>query len=245
LTKIPFPAFTFFYTVVAIIAIGADSLDLKWTYYLSKPVLLISLLILFRIMTKKSGYNIFRALITGAILLSIIGDILMMFSPESDNYFLAGLGTFLVVHFFYTAAFTYDIFQKRVKEQHWGQLAISTLMVVYSAEFYILNRYSFGSMWLPVMIYCIAISLMGISAIMRGRYHNPAAYYRIVTGALLFIVADSFIALDKFVIQFDFSGVIILGTYFAAQYLICIGCIRVALQKAPVTWDSGQLKTGV
>jgi uncharacterized membrane protein YhhN len=234
LNRIPYPAFTIFYAVIAIVAIGADSLDLKWTYYMSKPVLLLSLLIIFRISIQKSGYKIFTSLITGALIFSTAGDILMMFTSESDNFFLAGLVTFLIAHFFYTAAFTYDIFQKRVKEQHWGQLALSTLMVVYSAEFYILNRFSFGAMWLPVMIYCIAISVMGISAIMRGRYQNPSAYYRIVAGALLFIAADSFIALEKFVIHFDLSGVIILGTYFAAQYFICTGCISIALQKAPV-----------
>jgi uncharacterized membrane protein YhhN len=234
LNRIPYPAFTIFYAVIAIIAIVADSLDLKWTYYMSKPVLLLSLLILFRISIQKSGYKIFTSLITGALIFSTAGDILMMFTSESDNFFLAGLVTFLIAHFFYTAAFTYDIFQKRVKEQHWGQLALSTLMVVYSAEFYILNRFSFGPMWLPVMIYCIGISVMGISAIMRGRSHNSSAYYRIVAGALLFIAADSFIALEKFVIHFDLSGVIILATYFTAQYFICIGCISVALQKAPV-----------
>jgi len=212
---------------------------------MSKPILLLSLLFLFRTSTQKSVYTIFSSLITGALVFSAAGDILMMFTDVSDNFFLAGLVTFLIAHFFYTAAFTYDIFQKRVKEQHWGQLAFSTLMVVYSAEFYILNRFSFGDMWLPVMIYCIAISVMGISAIMRGRYHNPSAYYRIVAGALLFIAADSFIALEKFVMHFDFSGVVILGTYFTAQYLISMGCISIALQQVPATSAAEQLKTGI
>ena len=75
------------------------------------------------------------------------------------------------------------------------------------------------------MIYCIALTAMGVAAVMRDRIKNREGYFRVVLGAVFFIISDSVLATDKFVAPFEGAGILILGTYFFAQYLIVTGCV--------------------
>jgi uncharacterized membrane protein YhhN len=51
------------------------------------------------------------------------------------------------------------------------------------------------------------------------------SYYLGLTGAILFVISDSAIAIDKFSHQFKSSGFVIMSTYIVAQYLIVAGYI--------------------
>lgn len=153
-----------------------------------------------------------------------VGDLLLMFVPLHEKYFTFGLIAFLFAHICYTGGFILQIFKFRPWNQHWGQLAFSTLIVVYGAEFFILSRQHFGNLVLPVLIYCISITAMGVAAIMRNRKIYYKGYGMVSTGALLFIVSDSILATNKFIFSFDYSGTLILLTYFTAQYFIATGC---------------------
>jgi len=156
---------------------------------------------------------------------SALGDFLLMFSGDDEGYFIAGLVAFLIAHLCYIGGFISQIMQNRPWNFHWGQLAFSTLIVVYGAEFFIINRESFGALMFPVFIYCIAITLMGVTAVMRDRYRNGNGYFRVVIGALFFIISDSLLATAKFITPFEGSGLLILATYFFAQYMIATGCM--------------------
>jgi len=74
------------------------------------------------------------------------------------------------------------------------------------------------------MIYCISITAMGVAAVMRNRQIYYKGYGMVITGALIFIVSDSILATNKFIFPFDYSGTLILLTYFIAQYFIATGC---------------------
>ncbi len=226
MNKLPYPLFTFFYALIAVIAMLAEILELSLAYYFTKPVLLLMLFFLFRTYTTTGSLPWFRNIILFALFFSFIGDVLLMFAHRSEAFFMAGLIAFLFVHLGYSTAFLADMFMNRPWKQHWGQLAFATMIVVYAAEFYILNRFSFESLWLPVLIYCMAITLMGVTATMRDLYKNRESFFMIVTGSVLFIISDSLLATDKFVIQFSYAGTLILSTYFMAQYLIVTGCLK-------------------
>jgi uncharacterized membrane protein YhhN len=68
---------------------------------------------------------------------------------------------------------------------------------------------------------------MGVAAVMRDRSRNTAAYNHVVAGAVLFILSDALLATDKFIMPFKGAGLAILGSYFAAQYLILAGVLPV------------------
>ena len=158
-------------------------------------------------------------------LFSAAGDTLLMFSKNNESYFIAGLVAFLIAHLAYTAGFILHIFESGRWNQHWSQLAFSTLIVVYGAEFFILNRVSFGSLQVPVLFYCIAITAMGVAAVMRDKEKNNKGYFKVVTGAVFFIISDSLLAIYKFRTPFPGADLLILSTYFFAQYLIAMGTL--------------------
>jgi uncharacterized membrane protein YhhN len=218
--------FTGFYFILMFVVITVEWFELKWLYYVTKPAMVITLLWYFLTATKGEENPIFRNLIAMALVFCVAGDTLLMFVNESEYYFLGGLVAFLTGHLFYTAAFTFEILKNRPWKQHWGQLAFSTLIVVFGVEFYIINRESFGSMWLPVLLYCSVITIMGVTATMRDSSAPRKGFYQIIGGACLFIISDSLLATNKFIVPFYLAGPMILITYFSAQYLIVKGCIH-------------------
>ena len=47
-----------------------------------------------------------------------------------------------------------------------------------------------------------------------------------MTGALLFVISDSVLAVNKFYYSFEWAGVVIMLTYGLAQLFICEGAIK-------------------
>lgn len=230
-----YPKFTIAYVALSIIVIVSGWAQLTWTYYLTKPMVLLMLFFFYRIQTGNVQNKSFRNFILAGFLLSAAGDTVLMFTDHGQVYLLTGLVLFLLAHGSYILGFLNDILKNRPWNQHWGQLAFSTLLVVYGAEFYIINRFSFGEMSLPVMIYCIGITAMGVTAAMRDRTHNFGAYLMVCVGSVFFMISDSLLATQLFITPYPFSGQLILGTYFLAQYLIGIGTLaRLKNQKIPL-----------
>jgi uncharacterized membrane protein YhhN len=81
-------------------------------------------------------------------------------------------------------------------------------------------------MRLPVIIYTIVILTMLEAAINRYGKVNRLSFILVLTGAILFVISDSLIALNKFGFPFMFSGVAVMTTYIAAQYLIVAGILK-------------------
>ena len=80
------------------------------------------------------------------------------------------------------------------------------------------------SLLIPIIIYMITITIMAISASERNT--NPESYRLILLGAILFVLSDTLIAIDKFVVPVPFQTFLIMGTYVLAQYLICVGFLK-------------------
>jgi uncharacterized membrane protein YhhN len=82
-----------------------------------------------------------------------------------------------------------------------------------------------ADMRLPVIAYAIVILTMLAGAINRIEKVKTESYYLVLTGAILFVISDSVIAVNKFSHQFKSSGIFIMSTYVIAQYLIVTGYI--------------------
>ena len=82
-----------------------------------------------------------------------------------------------------------------------------------------------AEMKLPVIIYAIVILTMLSGAINRKEKVNQRSYLLVLGGAILFVISDSSIAINKFSLQFESSEIVIMSTYILAQYLIVTGYI--------------------
>jgi uncharacterized membrane protein YhhN len=146
--------------------------------------------------------------------LCLAGDIFLMLPPR---YFLAGLGSFLAGHWFYIAAFSSD-----------GGAALTWWLLpllLYGGLIYYMLQPHLGKMRWPVIVYIIFILLMAGAALGRWSTVGSRSALLAAIGAILFVISDSVLALDRFRQKFVAARVIVLSTYWTAQWLIAYSVI--------------------
>jgi uncharacterized membrane protein YhhN len=83
-----------------------------------------------------------------------------------------------------------------------------------------------GEMKIPVIIYTAVILTMLTSTLNREKKVNRQSYMLVLVGAILFVLSDSMIAINKFGYAFPLSGIAVMITYITAQYMIALGCLK-------------------
>lgn len=193
---------------------------------ISKPLIVISL----------GGYFINATLISIsrlkkwillALIFSWIGDVLLMFQNEKKIFFLLGLSSFLLAHIFYIQFFN-RIRLKEKLEVKWSLLLIAAFY--YGVLIAILFPHLEDMKW-PVCIYGIVISSMFMLAMHMPLIKNRKIGSFMMTGALLFVISDSVLAVNMFYRSFEMAGVIIMITYGLAQFFIVEGAVRHLISK--------------
>jgi len=153
-----------------------------------------------------------RMLLGLGLVLSAVGDVLLAL----DGLFVQGLVAFLLAQVIYTVLF---LTQCRWQSSRLPWLA---LIVVYAVICTLYIVPEAGDMMIPVTAYMIAISLMAISA----GFRDDQLFLWVAMGALIFMVSDTLIAINRFVSPFEYSGIAVMTTYYVAQLLICVGIVR-------------------
>src|SRR5262249_47665044 len=106
------------------------------------------------------------------------------------------------------------------------QLAMTAVVLTYSL---LLSQWlspSLGAVAGPVMLYVCAITVMVVAALLAG-FSKPWVY----TGALLFLLSDSIIAVNKFKAPVPLRDYLVWATYYLGQYGIAIGFLWEKLHK--------------
>ena len=80
-------------------------------------------------------------------------------------------------------------------------------------------------MTIPVIIYISIIIIMGWMAIERFNSLPTNGTFIAAAGAILFMISDAVLALNKFRKPFLSAEIIILTTYFTAQWLLAVSII--------------------
>lgn len=158
----------------------------------------------------------FKWLLIG-FLFSAVGDIFL----ELDNtkFFVHGLGSFLVAHLFYSIG----LFSKKssIKDHKF----IASFILLFSISMIFILSPKLGNLLIPVSIYIFVISIMGVLSC--GFLDNSPL---VTLGAGLFIISDSLIAINKFLVAIPKAGIFIMITYYAANFLIGYGFLNQRLK---------------
>jgi len=88
-----------------------------------------------------------------------------------------------------------------------------------------------GSLTVPVIIYGITITLMLIVALKGLFTWEKSAKYFVLIGAVLFVISDSILAIDKFYNAISLATFWIMLTYLAAQFCIVFGILKLNQKK--------------
>jgi uncharacterized membrane protein YhhN len=189
--------------------------------FIFKPLLMIVVGGYFLSQTNRIN-NSLKGWIIAAVLLSWFGDILLMFHVKNDTFFLLGLSAFLLAHVSYIIFFH----GVRVRENIRSNILLLLIVVIYYAILITILSPHLGDMKLPVRIYGIVISFMFMLAMHMLFMKNKIAGRWMMIGALLFVISDSVLAINKFYKPFEASGVIIMLSYGLAQLFIIEGASR-------------------
>jgi uncharacterized membrane protein YhhN len=188
------------------------------TQLVTKP-LLVPILTVYFLHQLNSIVTTLKKWIVAALFFSWAGDVLLMFVPKDELFFLAGLASFLLAHIFYVIFFMQVRAFEKIKLK---PVFILIVTAYYAILISILLPY-LGDMKLPVLVYGIVISLMFMLAMHMLNISNKQAGIWMMTGALLFVLSDSILAINKFYKPFESSGGLIMLSYGFAQLLIVKG----------------------
>ena len=184
--------------------------------------LIIPLLIWLYLRFIKGEGNGFHRMIILALVFSWIGDITLQLVQFREDFFLVGLGSFLVAQLIYTIAF----FSTKGANIIIKRIYLVLPMVIYGVLILIVLWDGLGDMMVPVTVYCIVILTMLLAAVNRMKKVNPQSFQLVLFGAILFVLSDTMIAINKFTHPYELARIAIMFSYITAQYLIAIGCLR-------------------
>jgi uncharacterized membrane protein YhhN len=200
-------------------------LEDKASFYpglVAKALIIPVLMILFVVNLKPFTHLMFRMMLAG-LFFSWAGDVILEFSQRNGSLFIPGLVSFLLAHVMYLTVFLKTPGKNSIlKYRVWlliPVLLFGALLVNYLYA-------GLGDMKIPVILYAIVILTMLSAAINRIDKVNTLSYYMVLGGAILFVISDSSIAVNKFGHRFESSGVVIMSTYIIAQYLIITGYVK-------------------
>lgn len=216
----PVQKFTYIYTfLVSIELVCGYFTNLASLHYFTKPLIVLSLLIFFFIRSQFMNKTI-RTLMIFALICSLIGDVALLFDTINPNYFIVGLASFLLAHVLYVSVFL------KQRTQNKSSLTFIVVMLLYASLLFYLLKDGLGDLLISVLVYMLVILSMSTTAYLRRKENNVASFNWVFTGALLFMLSDSILALNKFYHAFSLSSILIMLTYALAQYSIVIGILK-------------------
>ena len=133
------------------------------------------------------------------------GDVLLSLG---DGTFLLGLVSFLLGHIAYTAAFS-------LAARRLAPLLLLPMLAYVAAVSPVLVPV-LGDLAVPVVAYMVFIGIMAWRAAAFAQARGGLAGAALL-GAILFMLSDTFIAVNQFVSPFDGADVAIMLTYWAGQ----------------------------
>lgn len=214
MSKVKINYWLLLFAIDSMLELASQLFNWNFLSLFSKP-LLMPLLIGYFVSASRANRSPLKKFVVLALVFSWVGDTVLMFQNINGMYFIIGLVAFLLAHVMYIVGFT-KLKNSTTKVE---RLAIIVFFLAYSATLVIFLWPGLGNMKAPVMLYALVLTIMGVLGVIKSTTNHPY----ITFGVLFFVASDSILALNKFLIDVPFNGVLIMGTYIAAQWLIVAG----------------------
>ncbi|MGE0771266.1 MAG: lysoplasmalogenase [Cyclobacteriaceae bacterium] len=216
-------------TLVVFLLVGViDLMALQWewpaVHLVMKPLIMISLAIHYgwsthRLKTESNRWT------WAALGFSWLGDLLLL-NQHVSLFFMLGLAAFLVAHISYMISYRQHC-QNAAPGLLTTQKVRFALPVFLAGTGLVVVLYpNLGEFTLPVVLYAAVLMMMVAESIFRFGKTVSKSFWMVMLGAVLFMVSDSFIALNKFYSEIDHASLWIMLTYIPAQGLIIAGLLE-------------------
>ena len=163
------------------------------------------LIIYFAFIQKPEGDSRHKRLILAGLFFCMLGD-------GTLHWFLIGLTCFLIGHIIYIFGF---LKQWRFSKPRFLSIIplLAFALLIGNQLISALQQSGKDALAVPVICYIGAIIIMAWAAFMTG---NPYA----IIGSLLFVISDTILSWNMFISDVPYSHILIMTTYYAAQYCI-------------------------
>lgn len=209
-------------TVFVIVSLGevaSRMASLETLQWICKPMIMLSLGGYYLLQTRNRS-----AVVLLAILFSLVGDVALIFESINPRYFMGGLLAFMIAHIAYIMAYR----KHRYEPQEEGVQGIQKIrfafpIILAGSGLVVILYPTLGALRLPVIVYAFVLVLMVLNALFRYGRTSARSFWMVFGGAILFMISDSILALDKFLTPISHAGIMIMVSYATAQFLLVQG----------------------
>jgi uncharacterized membrane protein YhhN len=177
--------------------------------YIFKPLTMV-FIISIAVLAKKPPNNRYKVAVIAGLLFSLMGDIFLMLPMD---LFIAGLLSFLIAQLIYTYAFGSG-------RRFQFNFIIMLPFLIYGVLIYVILFPGLNGMEIPVAVYIVVILTMALTAWNQWSQKRTRWALLALIGAVLFVISDSILAINRFGEPFIAARALTLSTYYSAQWLI-------------------------
>ncbi len=197
----------------ALLCIRAERRGERWAVYVFKPATMLCVIAI-GALGAPSLRDPYAAAVLAGLAFSLAGDVWLML--PSDR-FAAGLGSFLLAHLCYVAAFAGPAGPRGGVPGLLPFLGVGCLMLAL-----LLPGVRGRGLRAGIVVYVAAIAAMGWQAAERAHDLGDSGARLAALGAVLFLGSDSALAWNRFRRPFGEAQAVVLSTYFGGQWLISL-----------------------
>jgi uncharacterized membrane protein YhhN len=203
---------SFFFLLAAVFSLLGNFFTHPWLHDVFTPFATICILCIALFNWRRFKESCAFWICTG-LFFSLLGDIALL---RPTQHFLPGLVAFLVAHIAYLIAFTCNA-------KFPARFSIWLAYIVVAAMlYYVLLPGLPRALKLPVAAYAILLASMAGQAMGRYSVRRTRPTLLAAIGALLFLLSDTLLSLDRFSSALPYASLLILAPYFVGQWLIAL-----------------------
>lgn len=199
----------FAFILVSVLDLIGIIFNIESLLYVFKPFILLALLFLYTrsVFETNKWY-------TTALIFSFFGDVFLMYSGQLP--FKIGLISFLIAHILFI-----KIVIHRIKKVSFLNILIAVIPFgIFLSLLIFTLKNSLGELLVPVLIYGFTISMFGVVSLINYVETKSNKSIWMLIGAIVFMISDALLTINKFYNPAHILEVIVMGTYVLAQYFI-------------------------
>lgn len=212
--------FLLLFLVAALAELISGFIGVDMIHFIAKPLLMITLGLYYFTAADPELRSHTVLLAIGS---SLVGDVLLL----DEQYFIGGLVAFLIAHVLYIVAYRkhrYDETENAL--QGIQRIRMAFPIILAGTGLVVVLFPVLGDLKIPVIIYALVLVLMALHALFRFGRTNSSSFWLVFTGAVFFVISDSLLAINKFLLPLSNASFLIMFTYIIAQLMIVEGLRR-------------------
>ena len=193
------------------------------TIYIGSKLILMPLLMMLALIYRSEAVvKPIWTLMIVALFFSFLGDLFLSDLFDREQSFIYGLGSFLLTQILYILIFRISAADPK-KLTSRKLIVPSVLIIAWAVTIFINIKAGLGDLKLPVAVYVLVITLMCLFALARFEAVAKNSFVLLLLGAILFMISDMLIALNRFYSPIEHERILVMSTYIIAQFLLLEG----------------------